>query len=57
MLITRLTVGMDSLLNQFASACAEHSVDPAIALENNNIVEALRRRDLTEVVRLLKEEC
>jgi hypothetical protein len=57
MLIARLTVGMDSLLNQFASACAEHSVDPAIALQNDNIVEALRQRDLTEVVRLLKEEC
>ena len=56
MLITRLTVGMDSLLNQFASACAEHSVDPAIALENENIVEALRQRDLAEVARLLKEE-
>lgn len=47
---------MDSLLNQFASVCSEHSVDPAIALENNNIASALRRRDLTEVVRLLKEE-
>lgn len=46
---------MDSI-NQFASACAEHGVDPAIALENANIVAALRQRDLAEVVRLLKEE-
>lgn len=47
---------MDSILNQFASACAEHGVDPSIALENANIVKALRQRDFTEVSRLLKEE-
>jgi hypothetical protein len=47
---------VNSILNQFAEACENHGISPAVALENDNIVEALRQRDLTEVVRLLREE-
>lgn len=47
---------MDSIMKRFFSACAVVSVDPLIALENANIVEALRQRDFTEVSRLLQEE-
>lgn len=42
--------------NEFAALCAEHTIDPAVALENENIVEALRNKDDAEVKRILKEE-
>jgi hypothetical protein len=42
--------------NQFAALCVKFTVDPAIALENENVVEALREKDDEAVERILKEE-
>jgi len=43
-------------LTRFIQLCAEVMVDPAIALENPNIVDALRKCDDEEVERILREE-
>ena len=42
--------------NQFAALCEELTIDPAIALENENVVEALKEKDDEAVERILKEE-
>jgi len=42
--------------NQFAALCTEHCIAPEIALENDDIVEALKARDDAEIVRILSEE-
>jgi hypothetical protein len=42
--------------NQFVALCEQHLVDPAIALENENVVKALNDRNDQEVERLLTEE-
>jgi hypothetical protein len=36
--------------------CGEHGIEPAIALENDAIIEALQSRDDQMVVKLLTEE-
>ena len=41
---------------EFLIACGEVSVDVGVALENDNIREALTNRDDEEVKRILKEE-
>lgn len=41
--------------NRFVSLCLEHNILPAVALENNDIVEALRERDDALVEQLLQE--
>ena len=42
--------------NMFNALCCEALVHPAIALENDEIVEALRRGDDARVKALLREE-
>jgi hypothetical protein len=42
--------------NQFAALCARYEIAPEIALENDALVESLRRRDDAEVERILAEE-
>lgn len=42
--------------NRFAQLCAELSIDPAVALENENIRAALLARNDSEVERLLRTE-
>lgn len=42
--------------NQFAALCTEHCIAPEIALENDDIVAALKARDDAAIVRILSEE-
>lgn len=42
--------------NQFTALCTEHCIAPEIALENDDIVAALKARDDVEVTRILTEE-
>lgn len=42
--------------NQFAALCGELTIDPAIALENDNVRQALKDKDDQAVERILKEE-
>ena len=42
--------------NQFVALCEELTIDPAIALENENVREALEANDDQAVERILKEE-
>jgi hypothetical protein len=40
----------------FISLCGNYYIDPAIALENEELCEALRASDDDEVERILREE-
>lgn len=40
----------------FESLCAEATVHPSVALENENVRRALDRRDWDEVTRILETE-
>lgn len=42
--------------NQFAALCGQYGIDPAIALENDALCDALRQRDAAKVERILREE-
>jgi hypothetical protein len=42
--------------NQFNQLCAEHTIDPSIALENEALCEALQERNDPEVIRIINEE-
>jgi hypothetical protein len=42
--------------NEFTALCAERTIDPSIALENDNLVEALKARDDEAVVTILDNE-
>jgi hypothetical protein len=42
--------------NQFNEACASRTIDPQIALENDDLCEALRERDDEAVIRILNEQ-
>jgi len=46
----------DMTKNQFLALCGKYAIDPALALENDDVVEALRSRDADEVERILAEE-
>ncbi len=41
---------------QFQAECGQRLIDPSIALENEDIVEALHLRDDALVIQLLDEE-
>ena len=41
---------------KFARECAERTLDPALAVENEKIREALRKRDDKKALRLLDTE-
>ena len=38
---------------EFYTACLERTIDPAIALEDEAVIEALQRRDITAVLAAL----
>ena len=42
--------------NQFDALCTSLGIDPALALENDDVAAALRARDDAEVERLLRED-
>lgn len=42
--------------NEFDAECTTRTIDPALALENDAVVAALRSRDDEEVRRLLDTE-
>ena len=42
--------------NEFLVLCSNYSIDPDIALENDNVVEALRDRDDLRVETILESE-
>ena len=42
--------------NQFNTLCNEHGIAPSIALENEELIEALRERDDERVIQIITEE-
>ena len=42
--------------NQFNALCTEHCIDPSLALENENLIEALRERDDERVIEIITPE-
>jgi len=42
--------------SQFTLECVERTIDPQIALENEELCDALRDRNDAEVIRILNEE-
>ncbi len=42
--------------NEFVEECARRTIDPGVALENENILEALKKRDNEGVLWLLDNE-
>ena len=42
--------------NQFNALCTEHCIAPSLALENENLIEALRERDDERVIEIIKQE-
>lgn len=42
--------------NQFATLCDQYSIDPAIALENDNVIAAIRAGDAAALVNILQNE-
>jgi hypothetical protein len=41
---------------QFITECAKRTIDPQIAIENEELCEALRDRNDAEAIRILNEE-
>ena len=42
--------------NQFNALCTEHNIHPSIALENDELVEALQNRDDDKVVDIITNQ-
>ena len=42
--------------NQFAQECAKRTIDPSLALENDELCDALRERDDEAVIRILDQQ-
>ena len=42
--------------NQFATLCAAYQIDPAIALENDNVIAAIRAGDVASLTAILENE-
>jgi hypothetical protein len=42
--------------SEFSALCGESTIDPAIVLESENAVEAIRADDIEELRRILREE-
>jgi len=40
----------------FLTLCLEHNLSPDVALENDDLVQALKERDDVEVQRIIEEE-
>ena len=41
---------------QFFAECAQRTIEPSIALENDDLCDALRERDDAAVLRILDEQ-
>jgi len=41
---------------EFMILCGEYLIEPCLALENENICEALRKRDVEQVRQILENE-
>lgn len=42
--------------NQFTNLCAAYLIDPAIALENDNVIAAIRAGDVAKLTAILENE-
>ncbi len=42
--------------NEFSALCSEYGIHPSVALENDDIVEALKNRDTEAVADILANE-
>jgi hypothetical protein len=42
--------------NQFNTLCAAYYIDPAIALENDNVIAAIRAGDIAGLTAILQNE-
>jgi len=42
--------------NQFNTLCNEHGIAPSIALEHEELIEALRERNDERVIQIITEE-
>ena len=42
--------------NDFLTLCLEHNLTPELALENDDLLQALRQRDDAEVQRIIEQE-
>ena len=42
--------------NQFTALCAAYYIDPAIALENDNVITAIRAGDIAGLTAILQNE-
>ena len=42
--------------NEFVALCLKYTIDPAIALESDEVKQALRDQDAEEIERVLQEE-
>ena len=42
--------------NQFNTLCAAYYIDPAIALENDNVIAAIRAGDIAALTAILQNE-
>jgi len=40
----------------FLTLCLEHNLSPDVALENDDLVQALKQRDDAEVQRIIEQE-
>ena len=41
---------------EFLALCGEHNIEPAIALENDAIIEALKAKNDEQVIEILTKE-
>ena len=41
---------------EFLTLCLQHNLTPELALENDEVVQALRERDDAEVCRIIEQE-
>ena len=51
-----LKKGYNMTITEFLLLCGKHNIEPAMILEHEKIVEALKKRDDKEVERLFNEE-
>jgi hypothetical protein len=50
------TKGYKMTQNQFNTLCAAYYIDPAIALENDNVIAAIRAGDVAALTAVLQNE-
>jgi hypothetical protein len=42
--------------NEFAALCGAYLIDPAIALENDNVIAAIKAADVAGLIAILENE-